>query len=237
MTEPRNEQQPQVWLQGLPWLVGERCPRTGCSSIAKFKSLGALRRHIKNFHDEPLICVVPNCLHKKPFARPTDLRRHVNSVHPDSDDTKHPCQIDSCGGTYSRKDYLVKHLREKHGIYVCRLQHCPHGTKNRFSTEEEAKEHVDTDHGVFECAIKACAMAPSSRFTESSLKLHVQTHHRVSDYVYEDLSWMKETNVYSLSPEYPRGINARECRICDKAGYLVDLGGVNVTAATGMLVT
>jgi len=203
MTETRHGQQPQVWLQGLPWLVGERCPRTRCNSIAKFKSLGALHRHIKNFHDEPLICVVPNCLHKKPFVRPADLRRHVNSVHPDSDDTKYPCQIDSCGVTCSRKDYLVKHLREKHGIYVCCLQHCPHGTKNRFSTDEEAKRHVDTDHGVFECAIKAFAMAPSSRFTERSLQLHVQNHHRVSDYlVKRDLSWMKETNVYSLSLEH-----------------------------------
>ena len=218
MNEPRNGQQPQVWLQGLPRLVDERCPRTGCTSTAKFKSLGALRQHIKNVHDEPLICKVPNCLRKKPFARPTDLRRHVASVHPDSDDTKYPCQFDSCSVTYSRKDHLVKHQREKHGIYVCRLQHCPHGTKNRFSTEEEVKEHVETDHGDFECAVKACATAPPSRFTQSSLIYHVQNHHR-SDFHFQKLSWMEEANVYTLTLEHLGGINFKECRICEKAGF------------------
>lgn len=202
MTEAQNGQQHQQQQQQLSWRANEGCPRTGCNSKAKFRSHGALLQHIRNVHLQPLICEIPNCSHKKPFTRPTDLRRHVNSAHSDSNHTKYACEIDSCGAQYSRKDHLVKHLREKHGIFICLLQHCPHATKNRFATEEEAKVHADIAHGDFECAIKACAMAPLSRFTESSLRLHVQNHHRVSDY-----------------SEHLGRINPKECKICDNTGH------------------
>ena len=218
MTEAQNGQQHQQQQQQLSWRASEGCPRTGCDSKAKFKSLGALQQHIRNVHDKPLICEIPNCSYKKPFARPTDLRRHVNSAHPDYCDTKYACKIDSCGAQYSRKDHLVKHLREKHGTYKCLLQHCPHATKNRFATEEEAKVHADIDHGNFECAIKACAMAPLSRFTMSSLQLHVQNHHGISDFTYKDLSWMDLTNVYTLSLKHLGRCNPKECKICGNAG-------------------
>lgn len=218
MTKAQNGQQHQQQQQQLSWRASERCPRIGCNSKAKFKSLGALQRHIKNVHDEPLICDIPNCSHKKPFARPTDLRRHVNSAHPNSDNPTYACEIDSCRAQYTRKDHLVKHLREKHGTYRCLLQHCPHATKNRFATEEEAKVHADTAHGDFECAVKACAMAPLSRFTKSSLALHVKNHHR-SHFFLEDLFLMEQTNVYTLSPEHLWRSKPKECKICDNTDH------------------
>jgi hypothetical protein len=183
-----------------------------------FKTLSSYRMHLRNIHDLPLLCDIENCSHKTPFGRTTDLRRHRRSVHSQTRD--YICTVPSCEVSFTRKDHLSKHLREKHDTYFCPIQHCPRAKRNRFVTLEDVQAHVSgSAHGEYECALKSCARAPLSRFTRFTLLNHLHNHHGLQDLV-NLIGKMALTTTKSTVTERSIGRRRtpRECAICRGTG-------------------
>ncbi|MCJ1362815.1 hypothetical protein MMC16_001921 [Acarospora aff. strigata] len=66
------------------------------------------------------ICLEPGCETKARFKRAADLDRHQNTVHLA---LKHyPCPRPRCNrkgdAAFTRKDHLIEHLRNKHGVDI-----------------------------------------------------------------------------------------------------------------------
>lgn len=58
-----------------------KCTEANCRSKALYKTLSQFRQHVRNIHQEPLLCTVLGCTHKRPFGKQADLNRHVMSKH------------------------------------------------------------------------------------------------------------------------------------------------------------
>ena len=109
------------------WSPGAKCTVSECTLKGRFVTKTTFDRHVKNKHT-PLVCSVEGCTYKKPFSRRSDLNRHAQSVH---SERNFICPVQSCDTKYkdfSRKDHLLKHMREMHPDMICTLKHCP--TKN-----------------------------------------------------------------------------------------------------------
>lgn len=73
---------------------------------------------------------------------------------------------------YSRKDKLLKHMREKHTLLNYGFNHC-------FAEvlEAETESHLQQFHGNLECAIGACENTHKSCFLAANLFRHLSTSH------------------------------------------------------------
>lgn len=60
-------------------------------------------------NDQPIECIVPGCVRRRCFSRPSDLRRHHIEQH-----TKIRFACDFCGRRFKRRYERVKHQRERH---------------------------------------------------------------------------------------------------------------------------
>jgi len=129
-----------------------------------------------NIHVRPLICTVQGCTYTKPFGKSCDLKRHIDGVHKRQLEFK--CPVDSCDASitsFSRKDKLLKHMREYHDHVKCLLNHCGAGV---LAGNEES--HLQYGHGDLECQYGACALGPPSRFSRQGL----EKHFRIDHYIY-----------------------------------------------------
>lgn len=174
------------------WSPFSSCPWPGCRSRASFYQKTDLKLHVTNTHINPLVCKVPDCIRKDPFGRPADLKRHERSVHPSLDQPRFVCPVSQCEAVikdFARKDHLIKHIRERHGRYLCPLNHCRRSKldsrnelDNRrleepFLEPTDVDHHIEAEHGIYECHLMACADAPPSKFNPRGLQLHLKHDH------------------------------------------------------------
>jgi len=191
-----------------------KCPMPGCHSAASFTN-SDLKWHFSHVHP---VCTIQNCSYKKPFSRRSDLNRHKRSVH--SQDREYVCTSPSCGAQFARKDHLSKHMRDKHPTYLCPVNHCRRGTRDRFANSEDLAKHLDSEHGTYECAVRACAKAPLSKFTKASLRQHIRSHHGVTDgfqvHIFSSLERERRETLteadFRLASYKPT-----ECKVCGEA--------------------
>ena len=158
------------------WSPRSKCTVPGCTSKAIFYSRDAFYTHVKNMHTDPLLCSVEGCTYRKPFGRQSDLKRHKESVH--SEQRKFICPVQSCDIKYkdfSRKDHLLKHMREMHPDMFCALKHCPSDKNFYVGSLEGMNKHIADAHGPYECGIKSC-VGTESKFREESFHDHLQDH-------------------------------------------------------------
>ena len=206
------------------WTIGGKCPWPHCTSRASFNTRALFRKHLTNVHKNPLLCSAANCPHKTPFGRPTDLRRHMQSVH--SGERKYVCSIASCDARikeFARKDHLNKHMRERHDSYFCPIYHCFHSTKGSFAKPEDLTEHLDNYHGPYECAIRGCDGMPPSKFSQDSLESHLKRDHGVE---YYSASQIVRNTIYDQSLTVTSGDVVRyichECVTCEKQRHVTE---------------
>lgn len=173
---------------------------------------------------QPLVCAVPECSHKTPFSRKSDLRRHQRSVH--STERGFVCSLPSCNARikeFTRKDHLTKHIRDLHDSYFCILRHCPRETRQSFAKPEDLTKHIENEHGDFECAIQGCAIGSSSNFTRGNLKYHLRNHHGVFFWTTSDIiNRMLEDASKTVMETHLNQIQFTECNICKNSGDMVN---------------
>ena len=190
------------------WAGASQCPWPKCISKATFKSRSALKTHLTNIHVTPLVCTYPQCSHNRPFGKQYELDRHVATAHGNT--RNHKCPIGTCDANvtgFSRKDKLLKHMREAHESVQCLYNHCFGKV-----TATQEQEHLRACHGDYECGIGGCEASSTSRFSSKRLVRHLISAHKI-DYnlAHYLLSVMKfnEVNV-------PIGIKhiERACKTC-----------------------
>jgi len=197
----------------IGWSGPRKCHWLGCVSRATFHSPSSLRAHIKNVHVSPLICRQQGCSYTKPFGKPCDLKRHLASVHHTV--CKYECPESGCQETFSRKDKMLKHAREKHERYRCSCNHC---TATVFATERES--HLQNSHGQYECAMGSCQNGSRSYFSETGLKRHLRTIHRMTSDPVRHMVWRlssQSANRTNTEPLYARSAMRpayRDCTSC-----------------------
>lgn len=195
------------------WSAGDTCTWPQCASRS-FQTESLFKRHMNYVHINPLLCLFPNCPHKKPFERPSDLTRHGQSVH--SSERQFACPIDSCDAQikeFARKDHLTKHMRERHDNYFCPWNHCFHNTKNSFAEPEDLIKHIKNVHGPYECALMACAQVQlSSKFSKLSLIKHLRNHHGMERGSAHSTYQAHSRQTYTIT-EWDG--HCGECKICD----------------------
>ena len=172
MTASTSEPKPDVDIV-TDWYGPQKCHWRGCTSKATFHSPSALKAHIKNVHISPLVCTHPGCPYKKPFGKQCDLKRHLATIH--STEREYQCLESECQETFSRKDKMLKHAREKHELFRCSFNHC---TAMVFAAEREP--HLQESHGPFECGMGSCQVGGRSYFRKDNLQRHLRTVHRVA---------------------------------------------------------
>jgi hypothetical protein len=111
----------------------------------------------------PLVCNYPDCSYKKPFGKQCDIKRHLATIH--RTEQGYQCLECDCQETFSRKDKMLKHGREKHELFRCCYSHC---TATVFAGEREA--HLQKVHGRYECAISSCQSGGRSYFQIVNLR-------------------------------------------------------------------
>jgi hypothetical protein len=149
------------------------CIWPNCFSKVLFKSPSSLRTHINNIHLYPLVCTVPQCSHTSPFGKQHDLNRHISTIH--NPTGAHTCPVETCDRNidgFSRKDKLIKHMREAHVNFRCLLNHC-----SVTVVENQMESHIQEAHGDYECDFGACGNAAASRFLWTSLQRHLRKVH------------------------------------------------------------
>ncbi|PMD47953.1 hypothetical protein L207DRAFT_506865 [Hyaloscypha variabilis F] len=173
------------------WKGPTTCSWPKCSSSRVFKEKYLLRRHLQNIHVEPLRCPIKGCSYSDPFDKQHDLNRHVKSIHETS---RFLCPIESCDSNtigFSRKDKLVKHMREEH----------------------DNDSHLQDSHGDYECALMACSDALPSHFTKEGARLHLISAHKI----YRETAGLLIKEVTSDHVIYNSGSARREtvqCQSC-----------------------
>lgn len=201
----------------LSWSIGDKCTWPDCTSAAEFKTVSSFNMHVNNMHTDPLLCSAPNCQHRTPFGRKSDLRRHEQSAH--SAERNFVCTVPSCDARvkeFARKDHLWNHMRDLHDYYFCPLNHCRRSTKCYFDKPEDVQEHITVEHGPYECALNACARAPPSEFSETSLLRHLKNHHGVHSsfsLIGSELNGRNEFKNVFVEADLGR-ITYCECKIC-----------------------
>jgi len=156
------------------WKGPTTCGWPKCSSSRVFKEKYLLRRHLQNIHVDPLRCQIAGCSYSDPFDKQHDLNRHVKSIHETS---RFLCPIESCDSNtigFSRKDKLVKHMREEHDNVRCLLNHC-----GASIPDGQQDSHLQNSHGNYECALMACRDALPSHFTKEGARLHLISVHKI----------------------------------------------------------
>lgn len=157
------------------WSGTATCTWPKCTSKATFKLPRLLADHTLNVHVKPLVCPTPGCSHRKPFGKRSDLQRHIRTKH--TNGQEHKCPVQDCDANitgFSRRDKMLKHMREKHTLLKCGFNHC-------FAEvlETETESHVRQFHGNFECGIGACENTHTSCFSEDNLIRHLRTSHSI----------------------------------------------------------
>jgi hypothetical protein len=156
------------------WNGPTTCGWPNCSSSRVFKDKCNLNEHITNIHVAPLCCSIDGCS-VGPFGKRSDLNRHVATIHGQSGFF---CPIESCQSMttgFSRKDKLVKHMREEHDNVRCSLNHC-----GAIILDGQQEAHVQNYHGDWECALMACQHGPPSYFTQKAAELHLVRVHKMN---------------------------------------------------------
>jgi hypothetical protein len=181
-----------------------------CSSKVLFKWPSSLRTHINNVHLYPLVCTFPRCSHTSAFGKQHDLDRHMSTIH--NPTGAHTCPVETCDRNingFSRKDKLMKHMREAHVNFKCPLNHCVVTV-----VENQTESHIQEAHGDYECGFGACGNAAASRFTRDSVNRHLRRVHGLD---YDDLLRMflgiRSTD-RKARPTDRMGRKARECPTC-----------------------
>src|SRR5215470_16856112 len=146
----------------IDWHGPQKCHWRDCASKATFHSPSSLKTHIRNVHVSPLVCTYEGCSYKKPFGKQCDLKRHLATIH--SIGREYQCLESECQETFSRKDKMLKHARERHELFRCTCNHCP---ATVFAAQRES--HLQEFHGIYECAIGSCRLGGRSYFQEVNL--------------------------------------------------------------------
>ena len=76
------------------------------------------------------------------------------------------CLESDCQETFSRKDKMMNHAKEKHKLLKCSYSHC-----FAFSFAAQRDSHLQGSHDHFECAIGSCELGQESNFTVKTLKV------------------------------------------------------------------
>ena len=191
---------------GMKWSGPQKCSWEDCASKATFRSPSSLRTHIRNIHETPLVCTHPGCSYKKPFGKPCDLKRHIATIH--STECGYQCLEIGCPQVFSRKDKMISHAKEKHGLFRCSYNHC---SATVFASQKES--HLQESHCRNECAIGSCRSGQRSFFTEQNLKRHMRTCHRMSyDAVFTAMPYpFKREILYAHAPVRP---SYQDCATC-----------------------
>lgn len=172
---PTPERTPHLYRGiDVEWSGPQKCHWRGCASKATFRSPGSLKAHIRNIHVTPLVCTYPNCSYKKPFGKPCDLKRRMANIH--NTERGYPCLESNCQEVFTRRDKMMRHVKEKHELFKCSYNHC---SATVFATQKES--HLRESHDRFECAIGSCALGYKSFFTLENLKRHMRTSHRMTN--------------------------------------------------------
>ncbi|KIW30377.1 uncharacterized protein PV07_06126 [Cladophialophora immunda] len=186
-----------------------------------------MKAHVRNMHVAPLVCTHPGCSYKKPFGKPCDLKRHLATVH--NTIGGYPCLESDCTATFSRKDKMMKHAREKHELFKCPHNHC---SATVFAVERES--HLRESHGRYECAIGSCISTHGTHkscFTERSLSAHLRTCHRIT---FESVSTLlnsmstRTRGDSAFTATLPWFVSYRDCLSCltqSRAAQKSRLGG------------
>jgi hypothetical protein len=156
------------------WKGCTTCGWPKCFSSRVFKDKYALSEHLTNIHVTPLHCSIAGCS-VGPFGKRSDLNRHVATIHGKS---SFVCPVESCQSMttgLSRKDKLVKHMREEHDNVRCSLNHC-----GAIILDGQQEAHVENYHGDWECALMACQHGPPSCFTQKAAELHLVRVHKMN---------------------------------------------------------
>lgn len=130
-----------MWTEPTPCFLG------GCKAGRLFRTSKSWHSHVKNVHKKTLHCLEPDCVHAKPFANNTDLKRHIETIH----DGKKPfkCERANCSRTvkaWPRKDKLRLHNKKYHSNYRCFF--CSQDPRHQrwFDTATELWVHTIDDH-------------------------------------------------------------------------------------------
>jgi Zinc finger, C2H2 type len=198
------------------WSGPQKCRWRGCTSRATFRSPSSLEAHIKNVHVSPLVCTHPGCSYKKPFGKQCDLKRHLTTIH--STKREYQCLEGDCGETFSRKDKMLKHAREKHQLFRCSWNHCG---ATVFASEREF--HARESHGPYECAVGSCQSGERSCFQKLNLQRHLRTVHQIafdqSNTIMNRLSnhpeSTEETKAFDSRTRYAQMVYPyQDCKVC-----------------------
>ncbi|CAG9978343.1 unnamed protein product [Clonostachys byssicola] len=195
-----------------------KCTEANCRSKAQWKTLSQFTQHIRNIHQQPLLCTVPGCTHQRPFGKQTDLNRHVKTKHEATETFL--CGDESCPAHvhgFERKDKLLKHLREHHPQVQCTKTHC-----SAIVADFQQQSHMEQDHGPFECALGHCRTSPPSNFTQVRLHRHLKNHHKLSYDCIETIKSRMQSSDLDARSEHLRNDYRRPkweiCSICEIGG-------------------
>ncbi|KAF7681123.1 hypothetical protein GT037_000099, partial [Alternaria burnsii] len=85
----------------------------GCDQCQEvFQRRGELSKHNNRIHNRRYKCLYEGCL-QKPFGLKADLQRHITAIH-STEKVAIQCLVDSCIEEFSRKDNMLRHVKNKH---------------------------------------------------------------------------------------------------------------------------
>jgi hypothetical protein len=78
-------------------------------------------------HNRPYMCESANCRYTKGFGSRGELKRHINSVHKQ---TNLFCSVTGCSYSCPRKDNLQDHINRRHKDHILEHPATPQGDRN-----------------------------------------------------------------------------------------------------------
>ena len=134
------------------------CPDVSADKPAPAVEVTSSQMLAKNIEDKPKPVKKDNPYKKsknKPVQCPYcasilkgGLNRHIQSVHINNRPFK--CEADGCFQSFNRNDYLLEHMRSKHGaVYQPMVLNCPladQGCIKTFPSRQLLKYHIEVNH-------------------------------------------------------------------------------------------
>ena len=134
----------------------------------KYNTDAALRQHIRSKHSD-VSTIHPCSPCGKTFSTSHSLKLHIKRTHVDG--LPHICQL--CGNCYKRKEGLLNHETDVHGLNAVQDLFCESCGKP-FNSMRRLREHMRFSHETDKHPV--CTVCGKSIPTRTKLKMHSNTH-------------------------------------------------------------